>query len=142
MNYWTYPAEADNGKTILLTGRDGIDKYRLSGRYPFRVDVTWDYDSRSDGMPHDEDARMMEAATDAFEKATSKDKGAVLTGIYTGDGKREWIFYTKNLQLFQGLFNRALESLDTMPLLIEAFSDPEWTEYLEMREVSYIPPEK
>lgn len=142
MDYWTYPAEAENGRTLLLTGRDGLDKYRLSGKYNYRIIASWDYNALPDGMPCDEDARLMEQATDAFEAATTKDKAAVLTGIYTGDGRRDWVFYTKSLHLFQALFNRALLPLDPMPLVIEAAEDPAWEEYLEMKANSYVPPEK
>ena len=47
-----------------------------------------------------------------------------MTGIYTGDGRRDWVFYTQNLNIFGRVFNRALEPLEQMPLLIEAESDP------------------
>lgn len=64
-----------------------------------------------------------------------------MTGIYTGDGERDWVFYTQNLNIFGRVFNRALEPLEQMPLLIEAESDPDWEEYREMREISYIAPD-
>ena len=108
----------------------------------YRINVSWDYRAMADGMPADDDARLMEAATDAFEKVTADDKAAVLTGIYTGDGRRDWVFYTKNLVIFQKLFNRALEPIEQLPLVIEASSDPEWEEYLDMRRNTYVPDEK
>lgn len=140
--YWTYPAETEGGRTLLITGRDGIDKFINSGKYVYRINVSWDYRAMADGMPADDDARLMEAATDAFEKVTADDKAAVLTGIYTGDGRRDWVFYTKNLVIFQKLFNRALEPIEQLPLVIEASSDPEWEEYLDMRRNTYVPDEK
>ncbi len=139
--FWTYPAEAESGKTILVTGRDDIDKFRLSGKYNYRINVYWDYEPKSDGLPKDTDAQLMEKATDALLKAFSKDKVGVMTGIYTGDGRRDWVFYTKNLGIFSGVFNHALEELDTMPLVIEAEEDPDWDEYMEMREATYVPDE-
>lgn len=140
--YWSYPAEAESGKTIIITGRDNVDRERLSGKYKYRINVYWDYNALPDGMPEPEEAEMMERATEAFEKELAKDKAAVMTGIYTGDGRRDWVFYTLSLFIFQKIFNRALEPLDTMPLVIEATEDPEWEEYLDMRESTYIPPEE
>lgn len=140
--WWSYPAEAENGRTIIVTGRDKIDDLRESGKYRFRVDVHWDYIPEPDGMPSREDSEIMEKVTDAFLAEFKKDRVGVLTGIYTGDGRRDWIFYTKNLGIFSGVFNRALEPLDTIPILIEASEDPEWEEYSEMREATYIPEEE
>lgn len=140
--WWSYPAEAENGKTIIVTGRDRIDDLRESGKYNYRVDVHWDYAALADGMPSREDSEIMEKVTDAFLYEFKKDRVAVLTGIYTGDGRRDWIFYTKNLRVFSTVFNRALEPIETIPLLIEASEDAEWEEYTGMREATYIPDEE
>lgn len=93
-------------------------------------------------MPEDDDARLMEEVTDALADAFKKDRIAVMTGIYTGDGKREWIFYTRNLKIFSIVFNKALEPLPTIPIVIEAEEDADWEEYLHMREETYVPDEE
>ena len=139
--WWSYPAEAENGRTIIVTGRDQVEAWRETGKYIYRIDVVWEYDAKEDGMPVDEDARRMEEATDALLDSFKHDPVAVLTGIYTGDGKREWIFYTRSLPIFRKVFNRALEPLDQMPLAIDAEEDSEWGEYTEMREATYVPDE-
>ena len=137
--WWTAPTESESGATILVTGRDNMEEVIAKGKFPYRVTVSWDYNRLPNGMPEDADARQMEAATDALMAEFKKDKIAYMTGIYTGDGRRDWIFYTSNLNIFGKVFNRALEGLDTMPLKIEAESDPDWEEYKEMKEISYIP---
>lgn len=139
--WWTYPAEADSGKTVIVTGRDLIDEYRDNGKYIYRVDVSWIYNALPDGMPEDDDAKLMEQATDALLDAFKKDRIAVMTGIYTGDGRRDWVFYTRNLRIFSFVFNKALEELPTIPIVIEAEEDADWTEYTSMREETYIPDE-
>lgn len=139
--WWSFPADGDGGKTVIVSGRDGIDRFRESGKYIYRINVGWSYDPLPSGMPADSDARLMEEATDALQSAFRKDKVAVMTGIYTGDGRRDWVFYTKNLKIFSIVFNRALETLDSMPLEIEAQEDSGWEEYLEMREMTYVPDE-
>jgi len=137
--WWTAPTEAENGATVIVTGRDFMDDIIAKGKYVYRVTVSWNYDPLPSGMPYDADAAMMEEATDVLQEAFRKDKIAYMTGIYTGDGRRDWVFYTRNLNIFGKVFNLALEPLDTMPLLIEAEEDAEWNEYREMREISYIP---
>lgn len=137
--WWTSPAEGEKGQLVIVTGRDGIDAAMESGKYTARVDVSWEYDSTADGMPTDEDARILENVTEALKETFRKENAAVLTGIYTGEGRRDWVFYTRNLGVFGKLFNQALADLPQLPLLIEAESDPDWEEYREMKSRSYIP---
>ncbi|MDE6272085.1 MAG: DUF695 domain-containing protein [Muribaculaceae bacterium] len=139
--FWTYPAETESGKTLIITGRDDIDSFRQSGKYIFRLNVYWDYDPLPDGMPHEEAARLMEEATERFLTETKKDTAAILTGIYTGDGRRDWVFYTRSLHIFRNILNRALADLPQLPIAVDACEDPEWEEYSQMREATYIPPE-
>ena len=131
----TYPAETESGKTLIVTGRDNIDAYRLGGKYPYRINITWDYAAAPDGMPAaEEEAALMEEANDRLLAETQRDPAAILTGIYTGDGRRDWVFYTRSLHIFQKVFNRGLEGIDrTLPLLIEAQEDAGWEEYSELR---------
>lgn len=139
--WWTYPAEGERGKTVIVTGRDDIDDYRLSGKYIYRINVTWNYNSLPNGLPEDEEAHLMEEVTDNLLSEFKKDKVGVMTGIYTGEGKRDWVFYTKNLAIFNKVFNKALSDLPTIPIVIEAEEDKDWEEYLNMREETYIPEE-
>lgn len=137
--WWTAPAESDDGRTVIVTGRDYLDKERESGKFPYLVRVGWDYDPLPDGMPRDEDAILMEQATDALLSTFKKDKVAYLTGIYTGAGRRDWVFHAHNLNIFGKVFNRALADIPQMPIVIEAEDDPGWEEYEQMREATYIP---
>ena len=146
MNYelnkwWTYPAESEDGQTIIITGRDYIEKWRKPGKFPVRVTVSWDYDPKPDGMPSDPDSELMEQATDALLDEFNKDKAAVMTGIYTGAGRRDWVFYTHSLNIFGKVFNRALAPLPELPLKFDAADDPDWEEYRDMREATYVPDE-
>lgn len=136
--WWTAPAEAENGKLIMVTGRDGVEEVMADGRYRYRIDISWRYNALPDGLPEEEDAKLMEQVTDALLDAFRKDKVGVVTGIYTGDGERDYVIYTRNLKVFGGVLNKALAELPTVPIVIDAEDDPEWSEYREMRERSYI----
>lgn len=136
--WWTAPATAGNGNPVIVTGRDRIDPLMQSGKYPYRLEVIWRYGG---GMPDDETAGLLEQATDALKAEFKKDPVAVMTGIYTGDGQRDWVFYSRSLGVFNKVFNRALEPLPTLPIVVEAYSDPDWEEYRHMREETYIPDE-
>lgn len=139
--WWSYPAEGDDGRTIIVTGRDEVDKWRKPGKFPVRVVVSWDYSPLPDGMPADGDSEVMDLATNALLDEFRKDKSAVMTGIYTGCGRRDWVFYTHSLNIFSKVFNRALQDVPPMPLVFEAVEDPDWEEYSDMREATYVPDE-
>lgn len=137
--WWTAPAVGDGGGDVIVTGRDYMDDIIAKGKFSIRVDVRWDYTPLPSGMPTDADAALMEQATDALMREFVRDKVAYLTGIYTGEGRRDWIFYTCSLNIFGRVFNRALEALPLLPLRMEAAEDPDWEEYREMRANTYIP---
>ena len=100
--WWTAPAEGDDGTLVMVTGRAGVDAVIESGRFNDRVEVTWKYASEgTGGMPDDATARLMEQVDMALRKEFERDAVAVMTGIYTGGGERNWVFYVSSLRSFQ-----------------------------------------
>lgn len=133
--WWTSPQECDSGETILVTGRKDIDKFRNNPRFTIRVEITWRYgNQRPDGMPDFETSSLMERVTDRLAESFDKDPVAVMTGIFTGDGERNWIFYTLSTNIFGRKLNEALADLPLMPLEIVCENDPKWEAYDEMAE--------
>ena len=131
-DWWTAPAEGDNGNLILVTGRRGLDNVIATGVYRYRVEVTWSYEGDGKALPVYADSKVMEQVTDALKDCFDRDPVAVLTGIYTGDGQRDWVFYTRSLHIFQRKFNEVLAPFPALPLSFEAEEDPDWEEYREM----------
>lgn len=137
-DWWTSPAEGEKGGLIMVTGRRDMESVIATGKYNIRVEVTWKYDGDDKGMPDVATSSLMEEVQDAFQSDFSKDPIAVLTGIYTGENVRNWVFYTLNLKIFERRFNEALSKFDLLPLEISAASDPDWDEYKEMKEKTEI----
>lgn len=140
--WWTAPAQNDEGLTILVSGRDIPQKYIDSGKYNDRVQVIWKYENGTDGLPDESTAALMEEADNALRLALNKEKGCLLTGVYTGAGQRDWVFYVKSTSIFQSMLNRAWSELPLLPIEITAEKDPDWNEYHEMRDCTYIPDEE
>lgn len=137
-DWWTTPTESEKGNRIIVTGRRGVDAAIFSGKFNDRVEITWEYQPDSDGMPDFKTSVMMEKVTEALSLAFGKDQAAVMTGIYTGDGERNWIFYSRNLQKFQLLLNQALMDFEVLPLRIYVEKDPDWNEYNEMKSLTEL----
>lgn len=132
--WWTAPTQSESGRLIMVTGRGDVKKFIDNPRFNIRVTVTWRYEGDSMGMPDTSTSELMQQAQDCLEAAFTKDPVAVMTGIYTGDDERNWVFYTLSLNIFGRKINEALAELPLLPLEISAENDPEWNEYKEMSE--------
>lgn len=140
-DWWTAPTESDNGNLIMVTGRRDIENFKNNPKFNIRIEVTWKYKSDKSGMPDFETSTLMEAVQTSIENTFKKDPIAVLTGIYTGDGERNWIFYTLSTNIFGKKFNEALQLFELLPITIYAENDPDWNEYQEMKLLTEIQPE-
>lgn len=136
--WWTSPTESESGALIMVTGRQGVEPVMASRKYNDRIEITWKYTPEKDGMPDFKTSSLIEQVTDAINNAFAKDSAAVMTGIYTGDGERNWIFYTLNPRKFQYMLNDALKDFELLPITIYAEKDPDWNEYREMKDLSEV----
>ncbi len=118
----------ESGRMILGACRLDVDKFRNKGKMVYRLTVGWPYDASTD-LPGDELSKEMERVQECLTTAFRKDPVAVMTEVYTGDGLREWIFYTLSLHIFQKKINEALADLPPYPLTFSAEEDPRWEEY-------------
>lgn len=135
-NWFTAISDNEDGSYTFISGRSGIDEFIKSGKMKQRVEVTWKYEADSKGMPAiDKEAQIMEAVEERLRKAMEKDKLGILTGIYTGQGKRDWVFIIRNLNAFGERLNDALAGLPQLPIEIYAEDDPENEEYKSLLEL-------
>jgi hypothetical protein len=136
--WWTSPTESETGALIMVTGRQGVEPVIATEKYNDRIEITWKYTPDKNGMPDFKTSSLMEQVTDALNNAFAKDSAAVMTGIYTGDGERNWVFYTLNPKKFQYMLNDALKDFELLPITLYAEKDPEWNEYREMKDLSEV----
>jgi len=136
--WWTSPAEADNGVLVMVTGRRDMDPVIATGKYNYRIEITWKYEAEQNGMPDVATSTLMEEVQDALQADFMKDPVAVLTGIYTGNGERNWVFYAMSVKIFERKLNEDLARFELLPLTLYVENDPEWSEYQEMREATEI----
>ena len=136
--WWTAPTESETGNLIMVTGRRDVDAFKNNPRFNIRVEVTWKYIGDKNGMPDVATSTLMEQVQDALTSVFAKDPVAIMTGIYTGDGERNWVFYTLSTNIFGKKINEALQAFDLLPLTICCENDPDWNEYQEMKSLTEI----
>lgn len=132
--WWTAPAQSDGGRLIMVTGRRDVERFRSNPRFSIRVEVTWAYEGDASGMPDTATSQLMEEVQEALQRDFRRDPVAVLTSIFTGDGERNWVFYTLSTHIFGRKLNEALADFPTLPISIYCENDPDWQEYDEMSE--------
>lgn len=134
-DWLTFPAESlTSDKNIIVTVRTDVDRFRDNPRMKYRVTVGWPYGNTPDGMPSEADAELMDQATNLLADTFRRDPAAILTEISTGDGRREWVFYTASLGIFNKCLNRALEPLPVLPLEFSAEEDEGWESHPAVEE--------
>lgn len=135
-NEWfTALSESEAGHLVTVCGREALTEFVQSGKFKERVEITWKYEGDVKGMPDDALGAKMEEAQETLRKAMEKDKLSILTGVYTGDGEKVWVFYTRTVRVFGERLNEALASFELLPISIYTEVDPEWEEYLDMYEM-------
>ena len=131
-SWWTAPAESEDGHLIMVTGNKDVAKFRSNPRFCIRIEVSWNYTGEASGMPDTATSELMEQVQEALQTEFRKDPVAILTGIFTGDGKREWVFYSVSTHIFGKKLNQALEPFPLLPITVYCENDPGWEGYDEM----------
>ncbi|WP_285798990.1 DUF695 domain-containing protein [Duncaniella freteri] len=131
-SWWTAPAESEDGHLIMVTGNKDVAKFRSNPRFCIRIEVSWNYMGDASGMPDTATSELMEQVQEALQAEFRKDPVAILTGIFTGDGKREWVFYSVSTHIFGKKLNQALEPFPLLPITVYCENDPGWEGYDEM----------
>ncbi len=90
------------------------------------VSIGWSFESDS-GMPSPETMEVMNSFEDGIDPLTWLNGFSELMYVATGNGEREWLFYSSDQERFMGEFNSLLADHQPYPLRIEFIDDPEWT---------------
>ena len=136
-NWFTALAENEDATYTFISGRAGIEDFINSGKFKERIEITWKYNADTKGLPADDkEAELMEEVEERLRLAMEKNKLAILTGIYTGQGQRQWVYIARNTGAFGELLNQTLQVYpQQLPIEIYAEKDPENLEYKELLEL-------
>ena len=125
--------ELDNGLPFTLRFREDLPDEGDLKKLTTLIVVSWVYDSENGtGMPTDEELNRMEAFENLMDDALVEKGTARLMTVFTGEGIREWQFYTDDEDFFMEKFNEALNEQPVLPLEIDAFEDENWDAYNDL----------
>ena len=107
--WFTAISQNEDNTITYISGSSDIDACIQQGKMKERIEVTWHYEKDEQGLPgNDKEAQIMEAVQDRLQAAMEKDKLALMTGVYTGQRKRDMIFICRNNKAFGERLNEAL----------------------------------
>ena len=126
--YFTAQGEQD-GKPVIYRSLERVPENQKESDYPNLINIYWPYDvDANNGMPDPTTNDNQITFEDAIE---SLDQSGIshLMLVVTGNGRKEWIWYVKDVESWMNQLNEKLAGHDVYPIEIEIDQDPEWSTY-------------
>ncbi len=130
---WTTVTAQAGELPVIIRIVDGWGSVSPRSRQPERAVLVWNYAPEGRGMPSEDDHARMNDLEDRLNPAVEADGRSTLVMVSTGDGVREWLYYTQSREHFMEALNGALSDQPPYPIEIFLDSDPEWRDYEEIR---------
>ena len=122
--------ELENGLPFILRFREDLPDERELKKLNTLIVISWLFETENGtGMPTDEVLNQMEDFENLLDDALVEKGTARLMTVFTGEGVREWQFYTDDEEFFMRKFNEAMADKPVLPLEIEALEDENWDAY-------------
>jgi hypothetical protein len=119
---------------MVVRFRSNLESLAGHPELPYRLRVVWEFAiANESGMPDSYTLSQMSDCDDKLIEALETGNHAILKYASTCDGIRQWVFYSSDIEDSARRINRTLPSDPPYPIQIEASSDPEWSEYREVR---------
>ena len=118
-----------SGEKIILQSRDKKPG-DVSDGFETAVVIKWRYGM--DGLPDQETMHSIYQFEDVIEEVR-KDKTGIHVHTLTGNGIREWCYYTANFAEFNSRFNALVSSLPIMPIEISYQTDAGWDYWKKLK---------
>jgi len=126
--YFTAQGEQD-GKPVIYRSLERVPNNQKESDYPNLINIYWSYDvDVNNGMPDPKTNNNQIKFEDAIE---SLDQAGIshLMLVVTGNGRKEWIWYVKDVAGWMNQLNEKLAGHDVYPIEIQINEDPEWSTY-------------
>lgn len=130
--------ESTEGVPNVIRLREDLPSDADKARLKILIIITWKYDLNESGaMPSDEEIEKMELFEDLMDEGVVETGFGRLVTVFTGDGMREWQFYTHSEDAFMEKLNQTLVGEEVFPLEIDVFDDENWDGYNDYRKLIF-----
>jgi hypothetical protein len=129
---WRAARASWGGADYLLRTRESLPDPTVRSHWNKVEFVRWALSSSPSGMPEPaENERCLEFEATLESHVTRVGVG-VLVAVVTGNGTKEWRFYTPSHDDFMRALNEALAGKPKFPIEISSFVDDQWLALTEL----------
>ncbi|OZI47421.1 hypothetical protein CEK29_01350 [Bordetella genomosp. 5] len=129
---WSMAEGQLDGQPLIVRSRSALPDEADRHVFDKLIIVSWSYTANDVGMPQDEDNQQTIQFEDAIDESLQDQDVGYLTGCITGNGKKEWRYYARDVDAFMSRFNLGLAGHPEYPLEIRVFQDPDWAGLSEL----------
>lgn len=131
INEWLTAEGLENGYPILYRFRANVPHGVYPKHYPHLVIITWPYESETvDGMPGAIDSSFQNQMESALSILDHPSFGFLMMSN-TGNGRKQWMWYVKNVKQWSIGMNQRLLTLPSLPISLENMKELNWQSYFE-----------
>ncbi|KAF1720105.1 DUF695 domain-containing protein [Pseudoxanthomonas japonensis] len=123
---WSVGEGNVDGSPILVRARSALPAAPDRAIYENLIIITWPYDSDESGMPAADVYEQMRRFEDLLETAVGTKGVGVQAASLTGNGSKEWRYYTHDPDDFMSKLNLGFAGHTRYPVDLQMFLDSEW----------------
>jgi len=133
---WSVAQLEKNGKPLVVRYRSERPQGVETAAFSFLLSATWAYQPDEFGLPADAEMERMDKFEDALAAALETSKTAYLMVILTGNGERDWLWYTTGEEAAMRQVNQALKGHKSYPIQFSVQKDRGWKAYSQFEKGS------
>jgi len=86
--------------------------------------VNWDYGG--DGFPDSSATQLIDSFESLLDDLSADNGNSYLMLVLTGSGRKQWVYYVRDLARFMASVNTALAGQERFPIALHEDADPDW----------------
>ena len=128
---WSVAQLERNAKPLLVRYRSERPAGVERAAFPFLLSATWTYQPNEFALPAADEMELMDKFEDALASALETSQTAHLMVILTGNGERDWLWYTCGEAEAMRQVNQALKGHKPYPVEFSVQQDRRWRAYAQ-----------
>ena len=112
---WSVAQGEKNGRPLMIRFRTERPQDVEPTAFPILLSATWTFQPNEHGLPSSDEMERMDKFEDALATAMEASQTAHLMVVLTGDGDRDWLWYTPSEEQAMRQVNKALRGQPRYP---------------------------
>ncbi len=130
---WSVAQGVKNGRPLLIRYRSERPHGVEATSYPLLLSATWSYCGNELGLPAPEESELMAIFEDALASALEASQSAYLMVVLTGNGERDWLWYSRGEADSMSRVNNTLKGHRRYPVEFSIQRDRAWRAYSQFQ---------